>query len=133
MPLVYGPLAEKSQSSQLLQPDETQARNEQTRAGYIVPGGIFHMSSYNDRSLSTKDPPSSSLRRIVVEYYNDFNPFVILGEAFRQPRRRGLVQTDDVTSSSLPLKEREMYLLDPVDRAYLRQRRVHELPPEQVW
>jgi hypothetical protein len=131
--LLRSPLPEKSQSSRLLQLDKTQTRNEQTQARYTIPRDIFHMPSHDGRSPSPQDPPSPSLRRIVVEYYKDFNPYVILGDALGQPRRRGLVQTDDVTSVSLSMREREISLLDPIDRAYFHQRRVHELPPKQVW
>jgi hypothetical protein len=130
--LLHSPPVEASQALKLPQPEDAPAYSEKPSARCTVPGNDFHMPSYYNRSLSNKSPPSPGLQRIIVDYYKDLNPFVILVGALGQPRPRGLVQTDDAKSASMPSQEREISLLDPIDRAYLQQRRVHQLPPEQV-
>ncbi|RSL99816.1 hypothetical protein CEP52_009510 [Fusarium oligoseptatum] len=67
--------------------------------------------------------------RRIFEYYSDFNALTVLNDAIgQQGRRRRLVQIDlDEPPTSL-LTRRELGPLDEVDRAYLAQRRVHDLP-----
>lgn len=72
--------------------------------------------------------------RRVFEYYSDFNALSILNEAIgRSSSRRKLVQVDLDGPQARTAIEREQCRLDKVDRAYLAQRRVFELPSTPAW
>ncbi|KAH6972390.1 fungal-specific transcription factor domain-containing protein [Ilyonectria sp. MPI-CAGE-AT-0026] len=77
-------------------------------------------------------PPSAGTKeeqhRRIVEYYSDFNALSVLNDAIGQPNRRRLVQVDLPGPQAGSVKWRELSRLDDIDRAYLAQRRVHELP-----
>ncbi|KAH7125996.1 fungal-specific transcription factor domain-containing protein [Dactylonectria macrodidyma] len=66
--------------------------------------------------------------RRIFEYYSDFNALTVLNEAIGQQSQRRLVQIDLDEPQSTSVIHRELCRLDAVDRAYLAQRRVHDLP-----
>lgn len=82
-------------------------------------------------------PPSAGTKeeqhRRIVEYYSDFNVLSVLNDAIGQPSRRRLVQVDLPGPQAGSVKWRELSRLDDIDRAYLAQRRVHELPSKAHW
>lgn len=69
----------------------------------------------------------------IFEYYSDLNALSVLNEALGQPTRRRLVHVDiPGKPPATSVRSRELSRLDDVDRSYLEQRRVHELPPTQA-
>lgn len=72
-------------------------------------------------------------RRIVIEYYKEFNPCTIVAESSNQQRTKGLVYTEGLTTSIQGSQDREVSLLDQVDQLYLRRRHVHDIPSDPAW
>lgn len=71
--------------------------------------------------------------RRIFEYYNDFNALTALNDAIGHLNRRRLVQIDLGAPQPDSVTQRELSRLDDIDRAYLAQRRVHELPSGPCW
>lgn len=97
---------------------------------------VLDSSKINSQQLPaqlTNDLPNTGSRRIVVEYYRDLNACTILGEALKQPRRWGLVESYGGQSSMLSMRDRDLARLDRTDRDYIDQRHVHEVPTGQIW
>ncbi|KAF1986041.1 hypothetical protein K402DRAFT_98086 [Aulographum hederae CBS 113979] len=67
---------------------------------------------------------------IMKEHYKDYNPYVLLGEAFGKPRRLGLV-SPEYPNDMLAL-EREMSLVDSADKEYMQQKRIYNMPAKHI-
>lgn len=83
----------------------------------------------NSPPITTEE---QSVRRI-FEYYSGFNALTVLNDAIGRPNRRRLVQIDLPGPQTCSAKKLELSRLDEIDRSYLEQRRVHELPPKSAW
>jgi hypothetical protein len=77
----------------------------------------------NDRAL---EKPLT----IMAEHYNNYNPYILLGEALGQARRPGLV-LQEYPNHMLAI-ERELSSLDDIDKEYMHQKRVHDMPGKQT-
>jgi hypothetical protein len=67
---------------------------------------------------------------IMAEHYNNYNPYVLLGEALGQTRRPGLVLPE--YPNDIQARERELSLLDDIDKEYIHRKRVHDIPAKQT-
>lgn len=74
-----------------------------------------------------RDTTSHAAHTILKEYYKDLNPLVLLREALGQERRPGLVQSEYLKHTIAT--ERDLQGLDDTERQFLKQKRIHELPP----
>jgi hypothetical protein len=88
-----------------------------------------------NQQVSTEITPNDSAFEkplvIMVEHYNNYNPYVLLGEALGQTRRPGLVLPE--YPNDMLAMERELSLLDGTDKEYIRQKRVYDMPAKQTW
>ncbi|KAF1976295.1 hypothetical protein BU23DRAFT_44863 [Bimuria novae-zelandiae CBS 107.79] len=122
----------ESQASALVQTGENWRHAGLAELHNPVSQEVLGVPVQGGRPLPTHNAPESDIRRIMVEYYRDFNPLTILAEGLQQPRRRGLVQEDNAFITLKSAHEREISHLDATDRAYLLQRHVHDLPSKSV-
>ncbi|KAF2422964.1 hypothetical protein EJ08DRAFT_461948 [Tothia fuscella] len=67
---------------------------------------------------------------IITEHDNNYNPYVLLGDAFGQARRPGLVLPE--YPNDFRAMERELSLLDDIDKKYLHQKKVYDMPAKQT-
>lgn len=112
--------------------DENQSIQRETRKRTTATDASDQENSPQDKPENTRDDTNTP-RKFVIEYYKDFNPCTIIGDLLGRPRRQGLVYTEDTVTISQSAKERELSKLDQVDRSYLRQRRVHDMPADTIW
>lgn len=94
---------------------------------------LCRMSEKETAVLSPASGSAVEPTRRVFEYYSDFNALSLLNEAIGRPTRRRLVPVDLGGPQTGSVVHRELSRLDDIDREYLAQRRVHELPSKQSW
>lgn len=89
------------------------------------------MSQKESIVLSPSSPNTAEPTHRVFEYYSDFNALSLLNGAISKGHQRRLVPVDLDGPQPGSVFDRELGRLDEADRAYLSQRRVHELPTKQ--
>ncbi|CAI6337668.1 unnamed protein product [Periconia digitata] len=95
-------------------------------------------TDHSDQENSAQGEPNTARddaaapRKFFIEYYKEFNPCTIVGDLLGRPRRQGLVYTENTVTMSQSAKERELSKLDQVDRSYLHQRDVHDMPENAI-